>query len=155
MTNFFTKLLEERDLCGCSRNCDAVETEGDHLANSNFSRKLALLDGLCCGGGGDAGGDQSNGDDLYHQGLNCLQNGDHQAAINFFEKCIQLNRNHTQALYHLGQIHQEKRKFNTAYSYYRRVLVIDEDHQHANFSLGTLCSDEEQYGKAEGYLQKA
>mmetsp|Transcript_33139 Transcript_33139/g.54805 ORF Transcript_33139/g.54805 Transcript_33139/m.54805 type:complete len:291 (-) Transcript_33139:483-1355(-) len=107
-----------------------------------------------CGGKGDTI-DQSKGDDLYHQGLNCLQDGSHHAAINFFEKCIQFNRDHVNALYHLGQIHEEMGAFVTARIYYGRVLAIEEDNPNANFSLGSLYLNEEQYGKAEGYLQKA
>ena len=81
--------------------------------------------------------------------------GEHQQAISYYEKAIQIQPNYVKAHNNLGVILKELGEHQKAISYYEKAIQIDPKYEVAYINLGMLFKELGEYQKATSYYEKA
>jgi Flp pilus assembly protein TadD len=94
-------------------------------------------------------------EDLYHQGLDQLADGDAAAAAESLRRCLQLNPGMLDAMHGLIRALQEQKEFDAAIAVARRLLELDPDEVLAHTSLSILYQHKGMIAEAEAEALKA
>ena len=92
---------------------------------------------------------------LFKKGLESYQNGKIDEAISYFEKVIEIDPNHVDALSNIGGLVSTIGKHDEASSYLDRALEIEPNHVRALINKGILLSFLNQTDDGIFYLDKA
>ena len=97
---------------------------------------------------------------LYIEAHNNLANvlkelGEHQQAISYYEKAIQIQPNYADAHYNLGVVLQELGEHQQAISYYEKAIQIQPNYVKAHNNLGVILKELGEHQKAISYYEKA
>ena len=84
-----------------------------------------------------------------------LQSGEADEGIHFFNKVLQINPNHVDALNALGVALLKQGKGDEGIKYFYKVLLINPDHVSANNNLGLCLSKKGKFDEAIQYYNKA
>ena len=79
-----------------------------------------------------------NIDDFINDGVSSLQSGELQKAKIFFEKAIEIDKNHTGANNNLGLVHKELGDLEKAKDCFQKVINIDPSKEKAHNNLGII-----------------
>ncbi|CAL7943700.1 unnamed protein product [Xylocopa violacea] len=80
---------------------------------------------------------------------------EHETAIKFFQRAIQVNPNFPYAYTLLGHEYVLTEELDKAITAFRNAIRLDPRHYNAWFGLGTIFSKQEQYSLAELHFQRA
>jgi len=97
---------------------------------------------------------------LYIEAHNNLANvlkelGEHQQAISYYEKAIQIQPNYADAHYNLGVVLQELGEHQQAISYYEKAIQIQPNYIKAHNNLGVILKALGEHQKAISSYKKA
>jgi Flp pilus assembly protein TadD len=94
-------------------------------------------------------------EDLYHQGLDQLADGDAAAAAESLRRCLELDPGMLDAMHGLIRALQEQKEFDAAIAVARRLLELDPDEVLAHTSLSILYQHKGMIAEAEAEALKA
>lgn len=80
---------------------------------------------------------------------------EHETAIKFFQRAIQLDNDYTYAHTLCGHEYVSNEDFDKAVSCYRHAITSDERHYKAWYGLGTIYYRQEKYNLAEYHFRRA
>src|ERR1700744_4498387 len=97
----------------------------------------------------------STAEQLYHQGLDRLAEGDPSAAAESLRRCLQADPSMLDAMHGLIRALQEQGNFDEAIAVARRLLELDPDEVLAHTSLSILYQHKGMIAEAEAEALKA
>ena len=86
--------------------------------------------------------------ELHYQKGRCLEGSDWEAAVEVFERAVELDPQHTGALFRLGYWHDLRGKDEAAIEYYEKAAETRPVRRGVLVNLGTLYEDHGEYAKA-------
>ena len=92
---------------------------------------------------------------LFKNGLESYQNGKIDEAISYFEKVLEIDPNHVDALSNIGGLVSTFGKYDEAFSYFDRALEIEPNHVVSLSNKGSALGSLGEYDDAILYLDKA
>jgi len=92
---------------------------------------------------------------LFKNGLESYQNGKIDEAISYFEKVLEIDPNHVDALSNIGGLFITIGKHDEALSYFDRALEIEPNHVGSLSNKGSALGSLGEYDDAILYLDKA
>ena len=96
-----------------------------------------------------------NIDDFIYDGVSSLQSGELQKAKIFFEKAIEIDKNHTGANNNLGLVHKELGDLEKAKDCFQKVISIDPFKEKAHNNLGIILLQSGDLINAKKSFEKA
>ncbi|MFN0052152.1 MAG: DNA-directed RNA polymerase subunit alpha C-terminal domain-containing protein [Planctomycetales bacterium] len=114
----------------------AVRSAGDHAQAEELLRSAAAA------GGG------TRADYCFQMGCILADRGDTYGAVEYFERTIDMNPSHQQALFWLAGINAQRGNDDEAIRLYERALAKPPLHMGALMNLGLLYEDQEQFPAA-------
>jgi Tfp pilus assembly protein PilF len=97
----------------------------------------------------------SSAEDLYHDGLDRLAEGDAAGAAQKLRDCLQVDPGMLDAMHGLIRALQEQREFDAAISVAKRLLELDPDEVLAHTSLSILYQHKGMIPEAEAEALQA
>ncbi|MDQ2841481.1 MAG: tetratricopeptide repeat protein [Acidobacteriota bacterium] len=88
-------------------------------------------------------------------GLIATQEGRTDAAIDFFQRALELNPDYVIALENLGSAYRQQKRWDEAQRALQHALEVAPDDPEANYSLGMVLAQTDQPDRAYTYLRKA
>ena len=86
---------------------------------------------------------------------NCFSNQkEHDLALKFFQRAIQLDPRFTYAYTLSGHEYQSNEDFDKAIECYRHAVRVDDRHYNAWYGLGSIYYRQEKYDIAEYHFRK-
>jgi tetratricopeptide (TPR) repeat protein len=81
--------------------------------------------------------------------------GDAAAAIDFFQRALQIDPAHLIALVNLGNAYRQQKEWGDAKKVLQRALEVEPDDPEVNYSLGMVCAQLDEPDRAYEYLKRA
>ena len=94
-------------------------------------------------------------EDLYHEALDRLADGDPAAAVDSLQRCLALNPGMLDAMHGLIRALQEQKKYDDAIDVAQRLLQLDPNEVLAHTSLSILYQHKGMIAEAEAEALKA
>ncbi|MDQ1408107.1 MAG: hypothetical protein QOG55_3736 [Acidobacteriaceae bacterium] len=88
-------------------------------------------------------------------GILTAREGDAAAAIDFFQRALQIDPAHLIALLNLGNAYRQQKEWGEAKKALQRALEVEPDDPEVNYSLGMVCAQLEELDRAYEYLKRA
>jgi tetratricopeptide (TPR) repeat protein len=88
-------------------------------------------------------------------GLLSAREGNTAAAIEFFQRALQIDPAHLIALLNLGNAYRQRKDWGEAKKALQRAFDIGPDDPEVNYSLGMVCAQLEETDRAYEYLKRA
>jgi tetratricopeptide (TPR) repeat protein len=88
-------------------------------------------------------------------GILSAREGNAPAAIDFFQRALQIDSAHRIALLNLGNAYRQRKDWSAAKSTLQRALELEPDDPEANYSLGMVCAQLDESDRAYEYLKRA
>jgi tetratricopeptide (TPR) repeat protein len=88
-------------------------------------------------------------------GILSAREGDTAAAIEFFQRALQIDPAHLIALLNLGNAYRQRKEWAEAKKTLQRVFDIGPDDPEVNYSLGMVCAQLEESDRAYEFLKRA
>jgi len=88
-------------------------------------------------------------------GILSAREGDTAAAINFFQRALQIDPAHLIALLNLGNAYRQRKDWLEAKKALQRAFDVGPDDPELNYSLGMVCAQLEESDRAYEYLKRA
>jgi tetratricopeptide (TPR) repeat protein len=88
-------------------------------------------------------------------GLLSAREGNTAAAIEFFQRALQIDPAHLTALLNLGNAYRQRKDWGEAKKVLQRAFDIGPDDPEVNYSLGMVCAQLEETDRAYEYLKRA
>ena len=88
-------------------------------------------------------------------GLLSARAGDTAAAIDFFQRALEIDPAHLIALLNLGNAYRQRKDWPEAKKALQRALDVGPDDPEVNYSLGMVCAQLEESDRAYEYLKRA
>jgi len=88
-------------------------------------------------------------------GILAAREGNYDLAIEYFERALKIDPEHSIALQNLGSAYREKKDWPQAKSALDRALALNPDDPEANYSLGMVYAQQNDGEHAQEYLLKA
>ena len=88
-------------------------------------------------------------------GILAAREGETDLAIEYFQRALQIDPEHSIALQNLGSAYRQKKEWPQATSALERALALNPDDPEANYSLGMVYAQQNDTQRAYDYLQKA
>jgi tetratricopeptide (TPR) repeat protein len=88
-------------------------------------------------------------------GILSAREGNTPAAIEFFQKALQIDPAHLIALLNLGNAYRQRKNWGEAKKTLQRAFDIGPDDPEVNYSLGMVCAQLEESDRAYEYLKRA
>ena len=88
-------------------------------------------------------------------GILAAREGEFDLAIQYFQRALQIDPEHTIALQNLGNAYRQKKDWAQAKRVLERALALSPDDPEANYSLGMVYAQQNDTEHAYDYLQKA
>ena len=98
---------------------------------------------------------QEDVDLLMKKGLESYQNGTYNESFSYFEKILEIEPNHLDALNNIGGLHSTLGKHDEAITYFDRVLEIEPNSVGTLVNKGSSLGSLGEYDDAIFYLDKA
>jgi tetratricopeptide (TPR) repeat protein len=92
--------------------------------------------------------------EIFNLAIKNHQEGKTDIALEFYNKVLKINPNHSQALNNLGVIFQNQMNHEKAKEYYEKALEINLNYSDAHYNLGNIFKDLGENQKAIGCYQK-
>lgn len=84
----------------------------------------------------------------FNMGMAHYQNKQSKEAITWFEKVIELNKDHTTAYYYIGHSNKQMKKYSDAIKWYKKSLELDKNFFYSHISLGECYGRKKKYDDA-------
>jgi len=94
-------------------------------------------------------------DDLYHEGLDRLAEGDAAGAADCMRRCLEVDPGKLDAMHGLIRSLQEQKEFDAAIAVAKRLIELDPDEVLAHTSLSILYQHKGMIAEAEAEALKA
>jgi len=88
-------------------------------------------------------------------GILSAREGNTAAAIEFFQRALQIDPAHLIALLNLGNAYRQRKEWVEAKKTLQRAFDVGPDDPEVNYSLGIVCAQLEESDRAEEYLKRA
>jgi tetratricopeptide (TPR) repeat protein len=88
-------------------------------------------------------------------GILSAREGDTAAAIDFFQRALQIDPAHVIALVNLGNAYRQQKEWGEAKKVLQRALQVEPDDPEVNYSLGMVCAQLDESDRAYEYLKRA
>jgi tetratricopeptide (TPR) repeat protein len=88
-------------------------------------------------------------------GILSAQEGDAAAAIEFFQRALQIDPAHLIALLNLGNAYRQRKEWEEAKKALQRAFDVGPDDPEVAYSLGMVCAQLEESDRAYEYLKRA
>lgn len=88
-------------------------------------------------------------------GILAAREGKYDLAIQYLQRALQIDPQHTIALQNLGNAYRQKKDWPQAESALERALALNPDDAEANYSLGMVYAQQNDTERAYDYLQRA
>jgi tetratricopeptide (TPR) repeat protein len=88
-------------------------------------------------------------------GILSVREGNTAAAIEFFQRALQIDQAHLIALLNLGNAYRQRKEFVEAKKTLQRAFDIGSDDPEVSYSLGMVCAQLEESDRADEYLKRA
>jgi tetratricopeptide (TPR) repeat protein len=88
-------------------------------------------------------------------GILSAREGDAAAAIEFFQRALQIDPAHLIALLNLGNAYRQSKNWPEAKKVLQRAFDVGPDDPEVNYSLGMVCTQLEESDRAYEYLKRA
>src|ERR1700730_4230015 len=88
-------------------------------------------------------------------GILSAREGDAAAAIDFFQRALQIDPAHLIALVNLGNAYRQQKEWGEAKKVLQRALEVEPDDPEVNYSLGMVCAQLDESDRAYEYLKRA
>jgi tetratricopeptide (TPR) repeat protein len=88
-------------------------------------------------------------------GILAAREGNYDQAIDYFERALKIDPEHSIALQNLGSAYRQKKDWTLAKSALQRALAVNPDDPEANYSLGMVYAQQDDAEHAQEYLQRA
>ena len=88
-------------------------------------------------------------------GILSAREGNATAAIDFFQRALQIDSAHRIALLNLGNAYRQRKDWPAAKSTLQRALELEPDDPEVNYSLGMVCAQLDESDCAYEYLNRA
>jgi tetratricopeptide (TPR) repeat protein len=88
-------------------------------------------------------------------GILSAKEGDAAAAIDFFQRALQIDPAHLIALVNLGNAYRQQKEWGDAKKVLQRALEVEPDDPEVNYSLGMVCAQLDESDRAYEYLKRA
>ena len=88
-------------------------------------------------------------------GILAAREGNFDLAIQYFQRALQIDPEHSIALQNLGSAYRQKKDWPQAKRALERALALNPDDAEANYSLGMVYAQQNDTERAYDYLQKA
>jgi tetratricopeptide (TPR) repeat protein len=88
-------------------------------------------------------------------GILAAREGNYDQAIEYFQRALQIDPQHSIALQNLGSAYRQKKDWPQAKSALERALTLNPNDPEANYSLGMVYAQQNDTDRAYQYLQKA
>jgi tetratricopeptide (TPR) repeat protein len=88
-------------------------------------------------------------------GLLSAREGDTAAAIDFFQRALEIDPAHLIALLNLGNAYRQRKDWPEAKKALQRAFDVGPDDPEVNYSLGMVCAQLEESDRAYEYLKRA
>jgi tetratricopeptide (TPR) repeat protein len=88
-------------------------------------------------------------------GILSAREGNTAAAIEFFQRALEIDPAHRVALLNLGNAYRQRKDWPTAKKTLERALDLEPDDPEANFSIGMVCAQLDESDRAYEYLKRA
>jgi len=93
---------------------------------------------------------------IYHDMYQDVANPDFlEKSVYYFERTLEVNPCHIQALFGLGAVHFDWQNIDKAAECYRRILDAFPENANATYNFGACCLGRENYEMAISYYKKA
>src|SRR5438552_18564818 len=87
-------------------------------------------------------------EEYYKRGLDAEKDGNHEKAVEFFERALNENPDHEQAAFHLAVLYDRRAEDAKAIELYERICTSPPVHLNALMNLAVLYVDNNQYDEA-------
>lgn len=94
-------------------------------------------------------------EDHYYAALDLFAEGKQQAAITEYERCLQLDPSHSEALHGLARIYQDMNRFDDSIAVSQRLVELDPDDILAHTSLSIAYQKKGMIPEAEAAANQA
>jgi tetratricopeptide (TPR) repeat protein len=88
-------------------------------------------------------------------GILSAREDDTAAAIDFFQRGLQIDPAHLIALVNLGNAYRQQKEWGEAKNALQRAFEVEPDDPEVNYSLGMVCAQLDESDRAEEYLKRA
>jgi tetratricopeptide (TPR) repeat protein len=88
-------------------------------------------------------------------GILSAREGDAAAAIDFFQRALQIDPAHLIALVNLGNAYRQQKEWGEAKKVLQRAFEVEPDDPEVNYSLGMVCAQLDESDRAYEYLKRA
>ena len=88
-------------------------------------------------------------------GILSAREGDAAAAIDYFQRALQIDPAHLIALVNLGNAYRQQKEWGEAKKVLQRGLEVEPDDPEVNYSMGMVCAQLEESDRAYKYLKRA
>jgi tetratricopeptide (TPR) repeat protein len=88
-------------------------------------------------------------------GILSAREGDAAAAIDFFQRALQIDPAHVIALVNLGNAYRQQKEWGDAKKVLQRAFEVEPDDPEVNYSLGMVCAQLGESDRAYEYLKRA
>jgi tetratricopeptide (TPR) repeat protein/peroxiredoxin len=88
-------------------------------------------------------------------GILSAREGDAAAAIDFFQRALQIDPAHLIALLNLGNAYRQRKEWVEAKKALERAFEVGPDDPEVNYSLGMVCAQLDELDRADEYLRRA
>ena len=93
--------------------------------------------------------------EIFNLAIKNHQEGKTDIALEFYNKVLKINPNHSQALNNLGVIFQNQMNHEKAKEYYEKAIAINPNYSDAHNNLGNIFKDLGENQKAKNCYEKA
>ena len=88
-------------------------------------------------------------------GILSAREGEAAAAIDFFQRALQIDPAHLIALVNLGNAYRQQKEWDEAKKVLQRAFEVEPDDPEVNYSLGMVCAQLDESDRAYEYLKRA
>lgn len=92
-------------------------------------------------------------EEYFRRGLECENEGNHEKAVEFYERALNENPDHEQAIFHLAVLYDRRAEDAKAIELYERICTSPPVHINALINLAILYEDNNHYEEAHRCLE--
>src|SRR3954454_6704089 len=92
-------------------------------------------------------------EEYYRRGLDAEKEGNHEKAVDFYERALNENPDHEQAAFHLAVLYDRRAEDAKAIELYERICTSPPVHLNALMNLAVLYEDNNHYDEAHRCLE--